>query len=649
MNSQEFTHHGVSTTAGSNQTAAAMDLIYSPLPQSKQYLEIIDRKAIGVSDGRDSSPGQVPILLDAISSTTSSTTVHAKYIRLLRLISGSAPSVVECELEVVELDHAPAYEAISYVWGDPDPPAQIICNGHLKVVTPNLESALQHLRLASTTRLLWIDAICVNQDDVIERSEQIQMMREIYSKPSRVLVWLGEDIENQAEPAIEFVKEVAERYCRKLNVSFTEATTVFNSANLTILREEQEGVRGVYPSDGDSRWPAVIWLYKHIWFERIWVVQEVAFSAADILIGSSTVDFKSVVFACWWILATNTYCSPSLLGLFHKVCEMSLVTRHSAHSFEQLVKTSTSMEATDPRDKLFALLGLAVPEDRLNPAFQPDYSKTVVEVYTEFTRYLATNDVLVPLWQFYEDRSDPFDTAADSKFPSWVVRYDRHATSRDLIIHQMGWLASGKSVTEVGSTTDLSILAMKGFKVSRISFSDHSLQCPKDSPWDHNPGDHVRYVWPNVTSFLDKGQEEPVVSQEVKDKFVLAISAGDSDLELGDDAVYFDDFVKRVSLFDGKLERLSETGVLRYSELHVSVRSKCFFILEDGRMGLGPNAAEPGDVVVIIFGHAIPYVLRPVDDMFLFLGPCYVNDIMQGQLMDDLKSGKYKEEWLHLR
>ncbi|KAF8859326.1 heterokaryon incompatibility, partial [Acephala macrosclerotiorum] len=85
------------------------------------------------------------------------------------------------------------YEALSYVWGESDPPCWILCNGQRKSVTPNLGAALRRLRYKEKWRLVWIDAICVNQEDLDERSQQVMLMRNIYSPARRVIVWLGED------------------------------------------------------------------------------------------------------------------------------------------------------------------------------------------------------------------------------------------------------------------------------------------------------------------------------------------------------------------------------------------------------------------------------------------------------------------------
>jgi hypothetical protein len=91
----------------------------------------------------------------------------------------------------VTLDNAPSYEAISYVWGAPEFIKQIACGTSSIKITRSCSYALHHLRLEDKSRILWIDACCINQESRRERSQQVGMMGDIYSKAKCTLVWLG--------------------------------------------------------------------------------------------------------------------------------------------------------------------------------------------------------------------------------------------------------------------------------------------------------------------------------------------------------------------------------------------------------------------------------------------------------------------------
>jgi hypothetical protein len=114
-------------------------------------------------------------------------------IRLLTLLRGKDAELIRCRLEVVLLDSAPEYEALSHVWGDPDVTKPIKVNDRLAEVTTNLETALRHLRSEDSDRTLWVDAVCVNQGSPAERGKQVSIMGHIYSTAQQVVVWPGKE------------------------------------------------------------------------------------------------------------------------------------------------------------------------------------------------------------------------------------------------------------------------------------------------------------------------------------------------------------------------------------------------------------------------------------------------------------------------
>ena len=127
-------------------------------------------------------------------------------IRLIQLHPGIDPADLRCDIIHVSLNHKPSYEALSYTWGDPTSRQAITCNlwRDTLLVTLNCASALRRLRLGNVERILWIDAICIDQENIQERNEQVQLMRDMYQGALRVLVCLGEESADSAR-AIDFV------------------------------------------------------------------------------------------------------------------------------------------------------------------------------------------------------------------------------------------------------------------------------------------------------------------------------------------------------------------------------------------------------------------------------------------------------------
>jgi hypothetical protein len=132
------------------------------------------------------------------------TPIQGRTIRLLSLVPGRNNEPIACELFTVDLESRPSYEAISYVWGHPhedDDPSEWTQTISITLdripfsVRMNLHNCLRDVRLETTSRVLWIDAVCINQRDTEEKSCQIQMMGDIYRSSRQTLVWLGHDRE----------------------------------------------------------------------------------------------------------------------------------------------------------------------------------------------------------------------------------------------------------------------------------------------------------------------------------------------------------------------------------------------------------------------------------------------------------------------
>ena len=131
-------------------------------------------------------------------------------IRLLDIASGKASDRVEVSLMAVELDEAPDYEALSYAWGTSSDLVDVFCDSQVVSVTQNLHGALLPLRNPDQTRRVWIDALCINQNDLDERSHRASFMRDIYSRAKHVVVWLGPDEAGRAALATSIINSTVD-------------------------------------------------------------------------------------------------------------------------------------------------------------------------------------------------------------------------------------------------------------------------------------------------------------------------------------------------------------------------------------------------------------------------------------------------------
>jgi Heterokaryon incompatibility protein (HET) len=133
-------------------------------------------------------------------------------IRTLTIYPGSHGDPLTGELNVVDIEKAGDYEALSYVWGHPDRCAEFICSNKVIALTSSLSGALRRIRRHDHPRRIWVDQLSINQDDKDERSKQVQFMNTIYRNATHVLVWLGDDPNNEAYDAFQLMHSLDQTF-----------------------------------------------------------------------------------------------------------------------------------------------------------------------------------------------------------------------------------------------------------------------------------------------------------------------------------------------------------------------------------------------------------------------------------------------------
>ncbi|KAH6666117.1 ankyrin repeat-containing domain protein [Halenospora varia] len=307
--------------------------------------------------------------------------------RLVRLLKGNCVENIQCELFQAYLPPVGGgipYEALSYTWGGTAKPDTIEINGSVMDVTINLYLALQHLRFEDKDRILWIDAICIDQGNMEERGHQVRQMADIYKEAEQVLIWLGSatDEINLIMNSLKRLQEESFNHpChdwKHSDVRWMEMWSVTQLASdcayQHVKGRQQEGLE---------------LLLGRPWFKRIWILQEVA-NARGAVVVCGTKSVLARIFAL----------APSLVGVNSKPhCQAVLdifpgssrnnswwSQKRDLHTL--LVKFGKS-EATDPRDIIYALLGMS-SDARDTDLLRANYSKPVQEVIRETTSFLLS-------------------------------------------------------------------------------------------------------------------------------------------------------------------------------------------------------------------------------------------------------------------
>ncbi|KAE8324338.1 heterokaryon incompatibility protein-domain-containing protein [Aspergillus sergii] len=286
-------------------------------------------------------------------------------IRLLRLLPHKDKAArVECELiEYTLTDSAGQHPAFH--------------------VTRNLHAVLLRLRNHSVARLLWIDAICINQKDDHEKSHQIQLMRTIYGEAWRVIVWLGEEADQSSE-ALEAIRKAAE------------------DASVDDLPKRYSRDR----PDKEKHLPSSLALVQRPWFQRIWVLQEVAL-ARDIIVMCGPVEMNGYAFISGLqSLEVLRTAHPKLQGLVQSAYYLikDAVFRPSYRfntrgtlSIGELIDMYHTRHASCLHDKVYALLGMC-SDDPSTDALRPNYQLPWNKVFERVIKHIISLDISVKTW-----------------------------------------------------------------------------------------------------------------------------------------------------------------------------------------------------------------------------------------------------------
>ncbi len=323
-------------------------------------------------------------------------------IRLLTILDDDDDYLVRCLTRKVSLEDCQNFNALSYCWGDPQITAPIMVDYHAMSVTVNLEKALRQLRRSAQLGEIWIDAICINQADNSEKNHHVPLMRHMYSA-GNVLIGLGES-DYQTDEFIQIMK-----------------TRHNQSVSALSDREEPEMIAYMISLS--------INLVMKPWWERTWTVQELcpgktvvficgthAFPQSDVdawfsflcslverndsdqtlrdQIQSSLVSMhpdksvkaKNGVLFCDWV---SKVCITSKVALVQEEYQ-----RNDPPSLRQVMTMTAGRVASDPRDKVFALLGL-IPDYELRK-IPVDYDSEPRWVYYQVLRSLWPN------WYYFE-------------------------------------------------------------------------------------------------------------------------------------------------------------------------------------------------------------------------------------------------------
>ena len=298
-------------------------------------------------------------------------------IRILVLLPGSNNDLIQCSLEYAKRgpEGGIPYEALSYMWGPPTPIKAITLDDRPMPIRENLWKGLKSLRDEVIPRRLWVDALCINQEDVGERNFQVLLMCQIYRSATRVLIWLG-DAEADSDMLFDFVATTEGNFGRVGWLNSTRRRGV----GVELTEDKMETVRGAFLA-----------LCGRPYWRRVWIIQEVlCASNLELVCGTKKMSWSR--FSCTFGSVIDTYLFS---GTEPSTPAWSILRVRKLYSFRkdyplvELLELCSDCESIceDIRDRIYGLLGIV---DKLLE-ITPDYLKTPLEVYLDVVQaFLST-------------------------------------------------------------------------------------------------------------------------------------------------------------------------------------------------------------------------------------------------------------------
>lgn len=564
------------------------------------------------------------------SSGTPYHALSSDEIRLLTVV-GTHSAGFTYDLVKYPLEGAPAFEALSYVWGLQERSFALRLQSNAVIhITPSLSETLQRLSPQCAEGHFWVDQICINQTDWDERSRQVNIMGKIYSKARRVLVWLDKE------------EDDANELCS------TESTD-------------------------ERHWAAVGNVLGRPWFHRGWVVQE-AILPPDVIffLGTRSFDINTM-----WKLVSDARDrqeehgsdSAATPGIRHMSGCLVLFEiwrlrqerrrgnrrRKARQENEQgcfyytLSTFAPRCRTTKYQDSIFGFLGLMTEP---HVQITPDYSMNPEQVPVMATRQMINGtESLDLLGVLHRAPRDPSQTDLRTRIPSWVPDWTMRLRSESMVYY--GWAnyfqAAGDRRHIVDTITPINRLQLVVFgkKIARVHKTFHS--------GEHGPiPSSNRYGW-DAHSCLDLTRVKERIAKAMPTGLTAPTSERLLTTLLADGSFALDrkyrhqeglpkDYIDRLLQVYDKLQvqhsQLMEEEARLVKALREHARitwGRAIIIRSDLRLGLAHKDVEEGDLICIIHGSKVPLILRCEKNVYHVLGQCYYEGIMRGEALKGWK------------
>ncbi|KAI2631771.1 heterokaryon incompatibility protein-domain-containing protein [Xylaria nigripes] len=592
--------------------------------------------------------------------------------RLIELHPGAPTDPVSLSLVTIALDSAPDFEAISYCWGNAWDGRCVTCNDAILTVNNSLFTGLVHFRYEDRTRILWADAICINQNDATEKGDQVQLMPRIYSEATRTLVWLG--VANDSEFG-SVPPNVADTIGQALQLMPTiDPEDVADlAAKPQIIRSDSQRLRDEgKPNLLDFDWSPLVALLSRPWFHRKWVVQEVVLAKEVILYAGGGAQVP------WLDLARLTFAMEGLgierLAFFENgstILESSNISINCVTAISMVqefrtrgtlvdgIENTLRFACTDPRDHVYSLLSLGA----IGPRILPDYNASVCDVFKQFAIAMIMQGQSLKMLSIAPETLIHLcsDLQRLEGLPSWVpdLRLPRLEVMASYTVRPQPFFAGGHTKPVLSISDDERVLSCQGRVIDTIKTMSTSIN-------------ELRLIERPILRLSETIQSEPSLERRMQrlsrwmsDCYQVAFGESDPkvapgkesmrafsrtmvcDIDIGRNRLpveiidAFPQFMEWATRHaennQGKdfqhLMSMPGYSATLYRTITTLSPGLKFCVTEHGRFAHASLNSQPGDCICVLVGGELPFVARPTGHgTYTLVGECYVDGIMDGEI-----------------
>lgn len=548
--------------------------------------------------------------------------------RLLTIHGGQHEDDIEVDLEVVDLNDQlpdrPTYDALSYVWGSPKLSNTIYVGKEKETVkiTANLDEAIRYMRYPDRSRTMWIDGLCIDQQNIEERGRQVAYMCYIFCGATRVIVWLGKAADD-SDRAMDTLRHVASRTASDAKSGTTEG--------ITELDERQPGEFAPAMHLEDAERLSILALLQRPWFERIWVRQEVEQAGEESVVacGTKTLSWTAVRRALKYLHRTlastvGPQHSQEYRNRFDAACHL---VECGVFDLKSLRFFLCGTKCTDPRGRVYGLFGI-LDDGQYLDAIVPDYSKPVSEVYLSVVlEFIATEKSVDFLISCDKDSREEISVSRADALPTWVPDW----AHPDSGLH-MAYLYLGNEMELCPFQSSAQYLGRGVLRVAGVSYGtivevfhldDSTSEALSTSIRSHIPPNAADTRYPGGGNLWNAFGITLCADSFADNKY-----PPDSDIE----SLRYEESQNAMKILaDG--ENMSGRSGLLLELVEYNNSIGRFFITDKGYFGWSPTTITKGDQVTSILGCQGPMILRPStmnEDQFEVIGPSYTHGASYG-------------------